>query len=135
MKAQGVALREPLAGDALLRAALKLDAVVTGANGVAYLAAAGVLDSLLGAPAAFLRAIGAFLVLFAAAVWFLSTRPAIPAGGVRAVITANVTWALASFVVLALGSLSPTVGGGIWMALQAVVVAGFAALQLYALRR
>lgn len=55
-----------LRGDALIRVALKLDAVVTGANGAAYLAAAGVLDGPLGLPEGFLRATGAFLIVFAA---------------------------------------------------------------------
>src|SRR5690625_1760606 len=44
-----------------LRFALTLDAVVTGANGAAYLVAAGALDDLLGVPTGLLRGIGAFL--------------------------------------------------------------------------
>jgi hypothetical protein len=122
-------------GNALLRFALKLDAVVTGANGVAYLAAAGLLDGPLGVPDGFLRGIGAFLVAYAAVVWLLATRPSIPRAGVEAVIAANATWAIGSVVMLALDWHSPTVGGGVWIALQALVVAGFAALQYVAARR
>ena len=58
-----------------LRTALKLDAVVTGANGAAYLVAAGPLEDLLGLSPALLRGIGAFLLLFSAAVWTVAARP------------------------------------------------------------
>ena len=47
----------------LLRLALLLDAAVTGANGVAYLAAAGPLGDLLGLPAGLLRGFGAVLLV------------------------------------------------------------------------
>ena len=60
----------------LLRLALKLDAIVTGANGAAYLIAAGPLGDLLGLSPALLRGTGAFLLAFAAAVYVTATRPA-----------------------------------------------------------
>ena len=52
--------RSPLSGPGPLtiRFALLLDAVVTGANGVAYLVAAGPIGDLLGLPADLLRAAG-----------------------------------------------------------------------------
>ncbi len=65
-----------------VRLALKLDAVVTGANGFAYLAAASLLDGPLGMPASFLRGVGAFLLVFAAAVWVV--LQAIVVGGFAA---------------------------------------------------
>ena len=117
-----------------MNVALKLDAIVTGANGAAYLAAAGVLDSALGVDAALLRALGSFLLVFAAAVWIVATRPAVPRAAVRAIVAANAAWALASLVVLVADSFSPTTVGSVWIALQAVVVAGFAALQTHAQR-
>ena len=116
--------------DAVLRLALKLDAAVTGVNGVAYLAAAEPLEDLLGLPPDLVRPLGAFLVVFAAAVWFTATRPAVPRAAVLAVALANVAWAVGSIAFLALGVSSPTVAGGIWIALQAIVVGAFAALQL-----
>jgi hypothetical protein len=121
--------------EALLRLALKLDAIVTGVNDAAYLAAAGLLDSALGVEAGLLRGIGAFLLVFAAVVWIAATRKIVPPAAVRAVVTANAIWAADSLVVLAAGWLSPTTFGGVWIALQALVVAGFAGLQAYALRR
>ncbi|GII75172.1 hypothetical protein Sru01_01540 [Sphaerisporangium rufum] len=119
----------------LLRLALGLDAAVTGANGLAYLVAAGPLADLLGPDPALLRAIGAFLLVYGIAVGLLARRPAAPVNAVRAVIVVNVAWALESVAVVALGLVSFTTLGAVWAVLQAVVVAAFAALQLTALRR
>jgi hypothetical protein len=46
-----------------------------------------------------------------------------------------VAWAVASLVLAVLGTGSPATGGTVCIVLQAVVVAGFAELQLYASRR
>jgi hypothetical protein len=112
-----------------LRVALRLDAVVTGANGAAYLAAAGPLEDLLGLSPSLLRSVGAFLLVFAAGVWLVSARPEISATAALAVIGVNALWAVDSLVFLALGFSDPTTVGGIWIVLQALTVAGFAALQ------
>jgi hypothetical protein len=124
-----------LRGDGLTRVALKLDAVITGANGLAYLAAGGLLDGPLGLPASFLHAIGAFLIVFAACVWYTATRDRLNGRAVAAVVAVNAIWVVDSIVVGATGAYDPTTGGSIWIALQAVVVAGFAALQAYAMRQ
>ena len=113
----------------LLRLVLKLDAAVTGANGAAYLLAAGPLEDLLGLPSALLRATGAFLVLYAAAVWVLATRRTVARGAVVAVIAANVLWAVDSVVLAIAGWGSPAAAGTVWILLQAFVVAGLAAVQ------
>jgi hypothetical protein len=120
--------------ETLQRLVLKLDAVVTGANGVAYLAAAEPLEDLLGVSAELMRPIGAFLVLFAAAVWFVATRRMVPRAAVLAIATANAVWALGSLVFAAAGASSPNTVGTVWVLLQALVVAGFAALQALASR-
>ena len=65
----------------------------------------------------------------------LATRPSIPRGGVLVVFEANLAWAAASLLVLALDTFTPDTAGQIWIALQAAVVAGFAALQWIGLRR
>ena len=117
----------------LLRLALVADAAVTGANAFAYLAGAVVLDSVLGVPTALLLVLGAFLAVYSALVLRLATRPA--RGGVVAVILANLAWAAGSLLVLALDTFTPDPVGQVWIALQAVVVAGFAALQYLGLRR
>jgi hypothetical protein len=121
--------------EGMLRLVLKLDAAVTGVNGAAYLAAAGPLADLLGVSPDLLRPVGAFLVVFAIAVAWAASRPSIPRAAVMAIVDANAAWAIGSLAFLALGAFSPTVAGGVWIALQAVVVGGFAALQLGALRR
>ncbi len=124
-----------LPGDALVRLALRLDAVVTGANGAAYLAAASLLDGPLGMPASFLRWIGAFLLVFAAAVWAVSARREVSPLAVRAVIVLNAFWVIDSLALVAFGWHDPTTGGSVWVALQAIVVAAFALTQAAALRR
>jgi hypothetical protein len=112
-----------------LRTALKLDAVVTGANGAAYLVAAGPLEDLLGLSPALLRASGAFLLLFSAAVLFVGSQPQISSSAALAVIAVNVLWVVDSIAFLAGGLSDPTTLGGIWIVMQALVVAGFAGLQ------
>jgi hypothetical protein len=119
----------------LLRVALKLDAIVTGANGAAYLIAAGPLGDLLGLSPALLRGTGAFLLAFAAAVWLTATRPSIPRPAVYAIVAANAVWAIDSVVAAIAGWGTPETAGTVWIVMQAIVVAGFAELQLTGLRR
>jgi hypothetical protein len=116
-----------------LRRFLALDAVVTGANGLAYLAASGPLGRLLGVDPGLLLALGAFLAVYAAGVGLLASRARPAALPVRVVIEANLTWAAVSCLALALW-LSPTAAGAVWTVLQALTVAGFAALQHLALK-
>jgi hypothetical protein len=116
-----------------LRLILKLDAVVTGVNGIAYLALAGPLEDLLGVAPELTRPIGAFLVLFAAAVWFVATRPVVPRLAAAEIASANAVWALGSLAFAAAGVSSPTTVGTVWIILQALVVGGFAALQALAM--
>ncbi len=124
-----------LAGDGLLRAALKLDAVVTGLNGAAYVVIAEPLGDLLGMPESFLRAIGVFLVVFAVAVWATGASDGPARTAVTAVIALNVLWVVDSLVVLATGAYDPSTVGTVWIGLQAATVAGFAALQVAGRRR
>jgi hypothetical protein len=117
-------------GGGLLRVALKLDAAVTGANGLAYVALAGPLGDLFDVPPSFLRAIGAFLVVFAALVWIVGSESRIDLRAAAAVAAANAAWVVASVVMLIAGWHDPSTVGAVWTALQAAVVAGFAALQV-----
>jgi hypothetical protein len=119
----------------LLRFALMLDGVATGANGVIYLAGAPLLDGWLGLPTEMLMAVGAFLIAYAALVLRLATRPAMPRVAVVAVIAANVLWAVDSLIALALDWFTPTTVGQILIAVQAVLVAGLAALQYVGLKQ
>ncbi|MFD7446063.1 hypothetical protein [Streptomyces sp. NPDC059909] len=116
-----------------LRRFLALDAVVTGTNGLAYLAASGPLGRLLGVDAALLLELGVFLTLFAAGVGFLAARQQPPAGPVKLVVDANAVWAVLSVVAL-VAWLEPSTAGTLWIMVQAMTVAGFAGLQWFALR-
>lgn len=117
-----------------LRSVLNLDAIVTGANGVAYLALAQVLDSFLGVQAAVLYGIGAFLTLYAIDVALVARKPAISRAAVVVIALLNAAWAVGSIVLAATDTLTMTTVGTTWAILQAVVVAGFADLQLLGLR-
>ncbi|MFI6010816.1 hypothetical protein ACIBAG_18690 [Streptomyces sp. NPDC051243] len=117
----------------VLRRFLALDAVVTGANGLAYLVVSGPLGRLLGVDSGLLLVLGAFLTAYAAGVGLLASRARPAALPVRAVIEANLAWAMLSLVALAVW-LSPTAAGAVWTVLQALTVAGFAGLQYAALK-
>ena len=120
---------------ALLRLALRLDAVVTAGNGAAYLVAAEPVGDLLGLAPALLRGAGAFLLAFAALVWLTATRRDAPRPAVMAVVAVNAAWALGSVAAAVAGWGTPTVTGTVWTVAQAVVVGAFAELQLLGLRR
>jgi hypothetical protein len=125
----------PSARTLSLPSVLQLDAVVSGANGLAYLLGASLLDDLLGLPTGPLRAAGAFLLAYAAVVGFVGTRRPVPTAPVWAIIVGNAVWAAESLVAVAADLGSPSTVGAVWMVLQAVVVGGFAGLQWSALRR
>ncbi|WCN04231.1 hypothetical protein [Streptomyces sp. M92] len=118
----------------MLRRFLALDAVVTGANAVAYLALSGPLGRFLGAGSGLLLALGAFLAVYAGCVALLAARPRPPALGVLAVVETNLAWAAVSLAALGLW-LTPTTAGAVWTVLQALTVAGFALLQYAVLRQ
>jgi len=118
-----------------LRQFLALDAVVTGSNGLGYLLLAGPLESLLGVSADLLRPIGAFLLAFGVLLAVVALRSNISRVATVSIIAGNALWTIVSLLALVTGSLTPTVLGGIWVATQAVVVAGFATAQAWALRR
>jgi hypothetical protein len=122
-------------GPLSLKTALLLDACVTGANALAYLAGAAVLDSLLGASPTHFLAIGGFLAVSTVILAVTGTRRPILRGWATFAAEVNVVWAIASVAVVALGWFDLTTTGQVWTILQALVVSAFAALQLAALRR
>ncbi|NUP66219.1 MAG: hypothetical protein HOV96_33390 [Nonomuraea sp.] len=118
-----------------LRLALAADAVVTGVNGLVYLALAAPASDLLGPGAGLLREIGLFLLVYGAAVGLLAARPAISPAAVKAVIALNVVWTLASVAAVVTGAAGLTTLGAIWAIAQALVVGLFAELQITGLRK
>jgi hypothetical protein len=119
---------EPLTA---LRRLLALDAALTGANALAYLALPGPLGRLLGLDSWLLLLAGADLAVFAVAVGTLAARN-VPRA-VPAVATANLAWAALSCLALGLW-LTPSAVGVVWIVLQAVVVAVLGVLQHAVLR-
>lgn len=118
-----------------LRRALLADAVVSGATGVLMLVGAGLVDELLGLPAALLRYAGLSLFPFVAFVFWLAARETPPQSGVVAVIVANILWAASSIVLLFTGWIEPSALGIAFIVAQALVVAVFAELQYIGMRR
>ncbi|MET8892961.1 hypothetical protein [Streptomyces albogriseolus] len=125
-------LAVPARTGAPMRRLLALDAVMTGANALAYLALSGPLGRFLGIGSGLLLGLGAFLAVYAAGVGLLAARPHPPAAGARLVVEANLAWTAASFLALALW-LSPTTAGAVWTVLQALAVGGLTLLQHRAL--
>ncbi|GAB2713962.1 hypothetical protein [Streptomyces bullii] len=117
----------------MLRRFLALDAVVTGANALAYLALSGPLGRLLDVDGLLLLALGAFLAAYAAGVGLLASRRAPGAFGVRVVVEVNLAWSAVSLLALGLW-LTPSTVGAVWTVFQSLTVAGFAVLQWTALR-
>jgi hypothetical protein len=112
-----------------LRAVLRLDAVASGALGLAATTGAGVLDTALGLPSSLLLGVGVFLVVYAAGLVALAGRPTIPRPATWVVVLGNSAWVLASLG-LAVGAWERlTVLGAVVVLAQAAAVAVFADLQ------
>lgn len=118
-----------------LKNVLLLDAVLTGANGLVYVVGATVLDSQLGPSPAVIVGLGIFMLAYASAAALLGTRRPVSRLAVGLIADGNIVWALASVLVLVFGWLGLTSAGTVWTLMQAALVAGFAALQMMALRR
>ena len=118
-----------------LRRALMLDAAASGATALLAIAAAGLLEGLLGLPTALLRWAGLVLLPYVAFVVYAGTREDISRSAVWAVIVANVLWAIASALLLVSGWVAPTALGYAFVIGQALAVALLGELQYTGLRR
>ena len=120
-----------------LRSAMALDAIITAANGVAYLVLAGPLGDLFGLDPAILRGVGVFLLAFSVLVWRVGVREGSPSsrGAVLGVVFVNASWTVASLVTAIAGFFDPATVGTVWIVAQALVVGGFAELQLAGLKK
>jgi hypothetical protein len=118
-----------------LRRALVADGAISGATGLMMLAGAGMLEPVLGIPAALMRAAGIALLPFAGMVLYFAQQPVIPRATVMTVIGLNAAWVAASVLLLVSGWIAPTTLGTAFVIVQAVVVGAFAELQYAALRK
>jgi hypothetical protein len=119
----------------LLRRAIQIDAVVSGAMALLLTFAATMLAPLLHLPEALLLESGLFLIAYAALVGWLGTRAAMPKLLVLVIIIGNALWTLGSISLLLSGTLAPNLLGQIFVAAQAIAVGVFAELQYIGLRR
>jgi hypothetical protein len=118
-----------------LRRAILLDAAASGATALLLIAGAGLLEGLLGLPAALMRGAGLVLVPYVAYVAWLGTRERVSSGAVWAVIACNALWAAASVLLLLGGWVALTALGIAFVIAQAAAVALFGELQYMGLRR
>ena len=125
----------PSAATSVLRRALLLDAVASGAMGTALALAAGPLGDRFDLSPTLLRGVGVALLPYAAFLAYLAERrhPARPA--VLAVIGGNIAWAVASLALLLVAGVDPSALGYAFVVAQALAVALFAALQSAGLRK
>jgi hypothetical protein len=121
--------------DSFLHRALLADAAATAATGLLLSFGAGALSGLLGLHETLLRFAGLSLLPFAAFVLWLARRPEPSRPAVWGVIAYNAVWAVDSLLILLLGWVAPTTLGYVFVVGQAVVVAAFAELQYFGLRR
>jgi len=122
-----------------LRLALLGDAIASGAMGLLLTLAAGQLAPWLGLPEPLLRGVGLLLLPYAVSVAWIGSRAQVSRLAVRSIIAINLVWVVGSLLILVFGhslaGLAPRALGVAFVAAQALVVAGFAALQAMALRR
>lgn len=119
----------------LLRRAIQIDAVVSGAMALLLTVAAGRLAPLLQLPEALLLESGLFLIVYVALIGWLGFRATMPKPLVLVVIIGNAAWTLGSIGLLFSGAVSPNMLGQIFVAMQAIAVGVFAELQFMGLRR
>jgi hypothetical protein len=116
-------------------AVLRADGVVVAAGGLVLLAGAAPLAEFFGAGGWTLyAALGILFIVYGVSlVWHTLRRPVEPAL-LLAIALLNTVWVLASVVMLLLDTPDVSSGGRWVIALAAVVVAGFAAVQFAAWR-
>lgn len=119
----------------LLHFALLLDAVATTASGAALLLFTAEMETLLRLPSTLMSYAGWFMLAYAAVIALLSRRATLPRWAVWTVIIGNALWAVQCAALGFVGVLAPSTLGIAFLLVQAVVVAGFAELQYFGLRR
>lgn len=119
----------------LLRRAIQIDAVVSGAMALLLTFATGLVAGLTHLPNALLLQSGLFLIVYVAFIGWLGTRATMPKLLVLAVIIGNAAWTLGSIGLLFSGAVNPNLLGQLFVAAQAIAVGVFAELQFIGLRK
>lgn len=119
----------------LLRRVLAVDAVFSGASGIAMIVFADLLANLLQLPAELISEAGIVLVPFAAFVGFVASRSEPARFAVWIVIALNVVWVVDSIVLLFTGWVAPNAFGYAVVLAQAAGVLALADLEYMGLRR
>lgn len=119
----------------LLRRVLVVDAVFSGVSGVAMIAFAEVVASLLQLPVELISEAGIVLVPFAAFVGFVASRSEPARLAVWAIIAINIVWTVDSIVLLFGGWVAPNALGYAVVIAQAAGVLVLADLEFMGLRR
>lgn len=123
----------PTAG--LLRTALGLDAVMSGATAIALVAASGPIAAITALPATLLLVCGLLFLPYTALLAWGLTREFLPRWLVWVLAVGNALWAVECALLPLLGIVTPNGWGIAFLAVQAVAVAVFAQMYLTALRR
>ncbi|MDF3931273.1 hypothetical protein [Pseudomonas citronellolis] len=119
----------------LLRRALQLDALASGATGLLLALAAQPLSGLLGLPMPLLMVAGIVLLPFALVLAWMANGDPLSRAGVWVVIAANLLWVVESLLLLLSGWVQPTVAGCVFVIGQALAVGVLAELEFFGLRR
>jgi len=120
----------------LIRRAFKLNAVLSLLTGLALFALPGFLGRWIGFEMPLLYiAIGIVVLVFAADVWWVATRPSVRSDWGRLIFALDVAWVVASVILLAAFASTFTTLGVVLIGGTAAVVAGFALAEFIGLRR
>jgi hypothetical protein len=119
----------------LLRFALLVDAVVSGAMGVLQLSAAAKMASLLELPQTLLERTAEFMVIYMLVLAVMATRIRLWSTAVMFIVFGNLLWSLGCVALLLTGTLSPNALGTAFVLMQAAAVTVFAVLEWRGLRR
>ncbi len=124
-----------LSSPSLLRNALLVDAIGTGATGLLMAVAASLLAPLLGLPENLVFYAGLLLILFSGFVYITANGQPISRRAAMAIIILNALWVIDSIALLASGWVEPTRLGYVFVVGQALVGGAFAELQFIGIRR
>jgi hypothetical protein len=119
----------------LLRRVLVVDAVTSGAMGLAMIAFAELLANLLQLPVELITEAGIVLLPFAAFVGFVASRSEPARFLVWTIIALNVVWVVDSIVLLFTGWVAPNALGYAFVVAQAAAVLLFADFEYMGLKR